>query len=97
MTLIGYSSDQQMVYTRLVGEDDVDELITKIFTRHLKLNTCMPEMQKRVVTSARSKDYRIILTGGLLGCVNSVSDKSLTAPPMSNPTVIHPTAPLEAK
>ena len=34
LTLIGYSSDQQMVYTRLVGEDDVDELITKIFTRH---------------------------------------------------------------
>lgn len=31
LTLIGYSSDQRMVYTELVGEKDVDELIRSIF------------------------------------------------------------------
>ena len=31
LTLIGYSSDQQMIFSRLVGDDDVDELIEKIF------------------------------------------------------------------
>lgn len=34
LTLIGYTSDQQMIYTKLVGNDDVEELITKIFTNH---------------------------------------------------------------
>ena len=31
LTLIGYSTDQQMVHTELVGEKDVDELIRTIF------------------------------------------------------------------
>jgi len=31
LTLIGYSKDQQMVSTRLVGDADVDELIGEIF------------------------------------------------------------------
>lgn len=31
LSLIGYNQEQQMVYTRLVGEDDVDELISRIF------------------------------------------------------------------
>jgi hypothetical protein len=34
LTLIGYSSDQQMVFTQLVGDDDVDELIEEIFDKH---------------------------------------------------------------
>ncbi len=31
LTLIGYSQEQHMVYTRLVGNDDVDLLIEQIF------------------------------------------------------------------
>ncbi|WP_207511903.1 DUF1203 domain-containing protein [Longitalea luteola] len=31
LSLIGYSHDQQMIFTQLVGDDDVDELITRIF------------------------------------------------------------------
>ena len=31
LSLIGYSKDQQMVFTRLVGDDDIDALIQKIF------------------------------------------------------------------
>jgi hypothetical protein len=31
LTLIGYSKQQKMVFTRLVGDDDVDLLITEIF------------------------------------------------------------------
>jgi len=34
LTLIGYDTDQQMVYTKLVGDDDVDELIIRIFNQH---------------------------------------------------------------
>ena len=34
LTLIGYTSEQRMVYTRLVGDDDVDALIERIFIRH---------------------------------------------------------------
>jgi Protein of unknown function (DUF1203) len=34
LTLIGYSADQQMIYTRLVGDDDIDELIVRIFHKH---------------------------------------------------------------
>lgn len=31
LSLIGYSEDQLMIFTQLVGDDDVDELITRIF------------------------------------------------------------------
>lgn len=31
LSLIGYSKDQLMVFTQLVGNDDVDELISRIF------------------------------------------------------------------
>jgi hypothetical protein len=34
LTLIGYSSDQLMAFTQLVGEADVDELIVRIFDEH---------------------------------------------------------------
>jgi hypothetical protein len=34
LSLVGYSKDQLMVFTRLVGDDDVDELITNIFELH---------------------------------------------------------------
>jgi hypothetical protein len=33
LTLIGYDKEQQMVFTRLVGDNDVDELIVEIFNR----------------------------------------------------------------
>ena len=32
LTLIGYSKSQKMVYTKLVGDADVDELIRQVFT-----------------------------------------------------------------
>ncbi|HEY8782914.1 MAG TPA: DUF1203 domain-containing protein [Mucilaginibacter sp.] len=31
LTLVGYNDEQQMVFTKLVGDDDVDELIAEIF------------------------------------------------------------------
>ena len=34
LSLIGYSKAQDMVFTKLVGEDDVDLLIEKIFDEH---------------------------------------------------------------
>lgn len=34
LTLIGYDALQMMVVTQLVGDDDVDELILKIFDEH---------------------------------------------------------------
>lgn len=34
LTLIGYSKEQMMVFTQLVGDADVDELIVKIFDEH---------------------------------------------------------------
>jgi len=34
LSLIGYSKGQKMVFTRLVGDDDVDELIPIIFEEH---------------------------------------------------------------
>ena len=34
LTLIGYSKEQMMVITQLVGDDDVDLLIPKIFEKH---------------------------------------------------------------
>lgn len=37
LTLIGYNADQQMVFTRLVGDSDVDELIPEIFTAHAEV------------------------------------------------------------
>jgi len=33
LSLIGYSEDQLMIFTQLVGNDDVDELIARIFTQ----------------------------------------------------------------
>jgi hypothetical protein len=37
LSLIGYSKDQLMVFTRLVGDDDVDELISAIFEQHAEI------------------------------------------------------------
>src|SRR5688572_30210304 len=34
LTLIGYSNEQKMNYTKLVGDRDVDEMIERIFERH---------------------------------------------------------------
>jgi len=34
LTLVGYNTDQQMVYARQVGDKDVDELIVSIFNKH---------------------------------------------------------------
>ena len=34
LSLIGYSKSQKMVFTKLVGDDDVDILIAKIFEEH---------------------------------------------------------------
>lgn len=34
LSLIGYSKEQTMVFTKLVGKDDVDMLITEIFDQH---------------------------------------------------------------
>ena len=34
LSLIGYSKKQQMVFTQLVGDDDVDLVIKKIFDQH---------------------------------------------------------------
>ncbi|UOE47696.1 DUF1203 domain-containing protein [Mucilaginibacter sp. SMC90] len=37
LSLIGYSKAQQMVLTRLVGDADVDELITEIFAENVNV------------------------------------------------------------
>ncbi len=37
LTLIGYNLAQTMVYTQLVGDDDIDELIVRIFDEHPKV------------------------------------------------------------
>jgi hypothetical protein len=34
LSLIGYSDDQQMVYTGMVGDADVDQLIEEILASH---------------------------------------------------------------
>lgn len=34
LSLIGYSTEQKMVFTKLVGDNDVDILISKIFEEH---------------------------------------------------------------
>ena len=38
LTLIGYNSNQQMVYTKLVGDADVDELIVEAFEENPRIN-----------------------------------------------------------
>ncbi len=50
LTLIGYSAEQQMVYTKLVGDNDVDELIVKIFEKH-------PEVEYLHARSAEASCY----------------------------------------
>ena len=50
LTLIGYSADQQMVYTKLVGDNDVDELIVRIFDNH-------PEIEYLHARSAEASCY----------------------------------------
>lgn len=37
LTLVGYSNQQQMNFTKLVGDDDIDELIEKIFDEHAEV------------------------------------------------------------
>lgn len=37
LSLVGYNKDQLMVFTRLVGDDDVDELIPEIFEQHTEI------------------------------------------------------------
>jgi hypothetical protein len=37
LSLVGYSKEQLMVFTRLVGDDDVDELIPQIFEQHTEI------------------------------------------------------------
>jgi hypothetical protein len=37
LSLIGYNDDQQMIFTQLVGDADVDELIIDIFQQHPKI------------------------------------------------------------
>lgn len=34
ISLLGYSADQRMVFTKLLGDDDIDELIPEIFEDH---------------------------------------------------------------
>jgi len=34
LSLIGYSTNQEMVFTKLVGDNDIDELIPAIFEEH---------------------------------------------------------------
>jgi Protein of unknown function (DUF1203) len=34
LSLIGYNNEQQMVFTKLVGDADVDELINETFEQH---------------------------------------------------------------
>jgi hypothetical protein len=33
LSLIGYDSDQRMIFSKLVGDQDIDELINKVFTQ----------------------------------------------------------------
>ena len=37
LSLIGYNKDQMMVFTQLVGDNDVDELISIIFDEHAEV------------------------------------------------------------
>jgi hypothetical protein len=38
LTLIGYSKSQNMVFTQLVGDDDVDDLIVRVFDENPNIN-----------------------------------------------------------
>jgi len=38
ITLIGYNKDQQMIFTRIVGDDDIDELINKTFEQQPEID-----------------------------------------------------------
>ncbi len=38
LTLIGYDNKQVMLYTKLVGDHDIDELIKKIFNKHPEID-----------------------------------------------------------
>ena len=38
VSLIGYNPQQMMVYTKLVGDNDIDELINKIFDTHPEID-----------------------------------------------------------
>lgn len=38
LTLIGYSNDQRMVFTRLVGDADVDELISSVLESYSEID-----------------------------------------------------------
>jgi len=38
LSLVGYNKDQLMVFTRLVGDDDIDELIPEIFEQHTEID-----------------------------------------------------------
>jgi hypothetical protein len=38
LTLIGYSREQNMVFTRLVGDDDIDLLIPKVFGERAEID-----------------------------------------------------------
>lgn len=49
-TLIGYDKNQMMVYTKMVGDRDVDEMITGIFNRH-------PEVEYMHARSAEACCY----------------------------------------
>ena len=50
LTLIGYNNMQHMVFTRLVGDDDVDILISEIFEQH-------PEVEYLHARSAEASCY----------------------------------------
>ena len=50
LSLVGYSNAQLMVFTRLVGDDDVDELIPEIFEQH-------PEIEYLHVRNAQACCY----------------------------------------
>jgi hypothetical protein len=32
LALVGYNESQQMIYTRLVGDDDVEDLVEEVFS-----------------------------------------------------------------
>ena len=38
LSLIGYSKDQLMIFTKLVGDEDIDLLIPKIFSEHSEID-----------------------------------------------------------
>lgn len=50
LTLIGYDSAQMMVYSRLVADNDIDEMIIKVFDEH-------PEIQYLHARSAEACCY----------------------------------------